>query len=291
MERPMKDLNGKTAFITGGASGIGLAMAEAFGREGMNIVLADVESAALAAAVERLATSQIPVHGVIADVTRRTALQNAAKDAVAAFGNLHLVCNNAGVAGGGPIGQVPEHDWDWIVDVNLKGVVYGMEVFAPLVWAHGEGGHFVNTASIAGMISVPTMEPYSATKAAVVSMSEAWAAQLAPRNIGVSILMPGFVRTRIQDSRRNRPQAYGDGEPPALFAETAAQMVANGMPVEPVAARVVEAVRDNELYVFTNPEFKPMVEMRFATILAAFDAAARSPALTGAPPPGPSAAG
>ena len=279
----MKDLNGKTAFITGGASGIGLAMAEAFGREGMNIVLADIETSALSAAVEALAAKQIRVHGVTADVTSRASLQAAAKDATAAFGNLHLVCNNAGVAGGGPMGQVLERDWDWIIDVNLKGVIYGTEVFAPLIWGHGEGGHFVNTASIAGMISVPTMEPYSATKAAVVSISEAWAVQLAPRNIGMSILMPGFVRTRISESRRNRAASYGEGEPPALFAEAAAQLVNSGLSVEPVAARVVEAVRDNQLYVFTNPEFKPMVEARFAAILAAFDTAAQSPALNGAP--------
>lgn len=279
----MKELRGKTAIITGGASGIGLGMAEAFGREGMNIVLADIEPGALQAAVKDLAARQVKVEGVVADVTSRTSLQGAAQAATAAFGKIHLVCNNAGVAAGGPFGHVPEHDWDWIIDVNLKGVVYGMEVFGPLVAGHGEGGHFVNTASIAGLLSLPTMEPYSATKSAVVAMSEGWAAQLAPLNIGMSILMPGFVRTRIHESRRNRAEAYGDEAPPPAFAAVAGQMVLSGAPVEPIAARVVEAVRDNELYVITHPEFKAMAQARFAAILAAFDKAAESPALAGLP--------
>ena len=137
------------------------------------------------------------------------AFEAAALEAVAAFGKVHVVCNNAGVAVGGPIGTVRERDWDWIIDVNLKGVVYGTEMFVPLIKSHGEGGHIVNTASMAGMVSPPGMEPYCATKFAVVAMSEGWATQLAPLNIGVSVLCPGFVRTRIHESGRARQDKYG----------------------------------------------------------------------------------
>ncbi len=277
----MRDLRGKTAFITGGASGIGLAMAEAFGREGMNVMLADIEATALAAAVDQLRGKQIRAEGVIANVSHRDALRSAALETIAKFGKVHLVANNAGVAAGGLIGTVSERDWDWVVDVNLMGVVHGMEIFAPLIASHGEGGHFVNTASMAGMVSPPGMEPYCATKFAVVAMSEGWAAQLADKDIGVSILCPGFVRTRIHESRRNRPQDYGPdvGSGGEEVAGIASEAVLNGIPVEPVANRVVEAVKANELYIFTHPEFKAFVEARFQRILAGFDASMASPAL------------
>ena len=191
----MQDFRGKTAFVTGGASGLGLSMARAFGRAGMNVVLADIDDKAAKAAAEQLAAEQIKAVPVfvagglgrgeailalldmgaagaqlgtrfaaasesIADVSERTGLREAALEALAAFGKVHVVCNNAGVAVGGPIGTVRERDWDWIIDVNLKSVVYGTEVFVPLIKSHGEGGHFVNTASMAGMISPPGLEPY-----------------------------------------------------------------------------------------------------------------------------------
>jgi NAD(P)-dependent dehydrogenase (short-subunit alcohol dehydrogenase family) len=155
----MKDFKGKTAFVTGGASGIGLAMARAFGRQGMNVVIADIEDAPAKAAVERLASEQIKAVAIHCDVGERNNLRAAALEAVSAFGKVHVVCNNAGVGAGGEIGKVPERDWDWIVDVNLKSVYYGVETFLPLIRGHGEGGHFVNTASIAGLISGPGMEP------------------------------------------------------------------------------------------------------------------------------------
>jgi NAD(P)-dependent dehydrogenase (short-subunit alcohol dehydrogenase family) len=176
----MQDLRGKVAFITGGASGIGFSMAEAFGAEGMAVMLADIEAEALERAVEDLRSRQIRAEGVVADVASRASIKAAAEATIAAFGKVHVVCNNAGVGAGGPFGSFPPGDWDWVIDVNLKGVVYGMEVFEPLIAAHGEGGHFVNTASLAGMVSPPGMEPYCATKFAVVAMSEGWAQQLAP---------------------------------------------------------------------------------------------------------------
>lgn len=279
----MEDLKGKVAFITGGASGIGLAMAEAFGREGMSVMLADIEAKALTAAVEELRAKQVRAEGVICDVGSRASLRAAALETIAKFGKVHVVCNNAGVGAGGILGEVPESDWNWIVDVNLLGVVYGTEVFAPLIASHGEGGHFVNTASMAGMVSPPGMEPYCATKFAVVAMSEGWAGQLAAQNIGVSILCPGFVKTRIHESRRNRQDSYGP-ESKEAPAEFAASPVLSGIPVGPVAKRVVEGIKANDLYIFTHPEFRGAVQMRFARIMEGFDAADASAALKELPP-------
>jgi NAD(P)-dependent dehydrogenase (short-subunit alcohol dehydrogenase family) len=279
----VQDLNGKVAFITGGASGIGLSMAEAFGAEGMQVMLADIEPEALERAVAGLRERQIRAEGVVADVASRASVHAAAEAAVAAFGKVHVVCNNAGVGAGGPFGTVSPGDWDWVIDVNLKGVIYGMEAFAPLIEAHGEGGHFVNTASLAGMISPSGMEPYCATKFAVVAMSEGWAGQLAPKNIGVSVLCPGFVKTRINESRRNRPDAYGPDDRPPPPPDAPPSPVLSGIPVEPVGRRVVEAVKANELYVFTHPGSRAAVADRFQRILAAFDVADASPALADVP--------
>ena len=279
----MRELKGKVAVITGGASGIGLAMARAFGREGMSVMLADIEPTVLAAAVEDLRASQVRAEGVVADVTSRDSLRAAALQTIARFGKVHVVCNNAGVLSGGAFGQVPERDWGWLVDVNQLGVVHGMEIFAPLIISHGEGGHFVNTASMAGMIGVPGMEPYCATKFAVVAMSEGWAPQMAAHEIGVSVLCPGFVKTRIHESRRNHPAAGGAGAPATTeFDAQMTEPVLSGIDVDVVAERVLEAVRDNDLYIFTHPEMRPAVEQRFAAILAAFDKAAASPSLAGA---------
>jgi NAD(P)-dependent dehydrogenase (short-subunit alcohol dehydrogenase family) len=279
----MKDFKGKTAFITGGGSGIGFAMARAFGHAGMNVVVADIDLGAAKAAVERLANEQVKATPIQCDVTERDAVRRAALDTLAAYGKVHVVCNNAGVAVGGPIGTVGEHDWDWILDVNLKGVVYGVETFVPLIRSHGEGGHIVNTASMAGLVSPPGMEPYTATKFAVVAMSEGWAQQLAAMNIGMSVLCPGFVRTRIHESGRARQDRYGGhGEvDPGVGAtrEEAAQNVMHGIDPDVVGARVLEAVEANELYILTHPNFREFVQARFQTINAAFDAADRSKAL------------
>jgi NAD(P)-dependent dehydrogenase (short-subunit alcohol dehydrogenase family) len=278
----MKDFKGKTAFVTGGASGIGLAMARAFGRQGMNVVIADIENAPAKAAVEQLASEQIKAVSIHCDVGERNNLRAAALEAVSAFGKVHVVCNNAGVGAGGEIGKVPERDWDWIVDVNLKGVYYGVETFLPLIRGHGEGGHFVNTASIAGLISGPGMEPYSATKYAVVAMSEGWAMQLGGSNIGLSVLCPGFVRTRIHESARTKQARFAGSEQESFDPqrrEMISKAIETGLDPDVVGARVVEAVRDNQLYIFTDPRFKDVVEMRFAAIRNGFQQAEESEAL------------
>lgn len=274
----MRDLTGKTAFITGGASGLGLAMAHAFGEAGMNVMLADIEEAPLMAAVKELEERQIRASGVLCDVAIRNAVEAAAAKTIETFGKVHVVCNNAGVGAGGLISDVRHSDWDWIMAVNVMGVVYGMETFLPLIRSHGEGGAFVNTASMAGMISPPGMEPYSATKFAVVAMSEGWAGQLAPEGINVSVLCPGFVKTRINQSGRTRQAQFGGPVESPVVADS---MVDNGIDPERVGRRVLEAVQAGERYIFTHPDMRPFVEARFAGLMSAFDAAAASPALAG----------
>ncbi len=280
----MQDLRGKTIVITGGASGIGLGMAEAFGREGMNVFIADIEDAARDRAIELLRAKQIKADGVKTDVTSRDSVRNAALAAISKFGKVHVVCNNAGIGAGGIIGQVPERDWDWVIDINLKGVVYGVEVFTPLMESHGEGGHFVNTASMAGHLSGPGMEAYSATKFAVVAMTEGWAQQLAPRNIGMSVLCPGFVSTNIHDWGRNRTAEYGPNERArdAAAAQAMKARLEAGMQPLDVGLRVVEGVKDNDLYIFSHVEYKEMVQARFERIRAAFEKSEASPALKNA---------
>ncbi|MBG51561.1 MAG: SDR family NAD(P)-dependent oxidoreductase [Alphaproteobacteria bacterium] len=278
----MENFEGRTAFVTGGGSGIGLSMARSFGQAGMNVVLADIDKVALAAGVEDLKSRQISVVGVECDVASRSSVEAAAQKAIEAFGKVHVVCNNAGVGVGGPIEDVRPRDWDWIIDVNLKGVVYGTEVFVPIMRAQGEGGHFVNTASMAGMVSPAGMEPYNATKFAVVAMSEGWQGQLAGEGIGVSVLCPGFVKTRIHESSRTRQDTYGEAAPrEEADLAGAAAFVLNGLEPDRVGARVLEAIRDNELYIFTHPDMRAAVEARFANILAGFDKAAESDALVG----------
>ena len=205
----MKEFQGRTAFVTGGASGMGFAMAEAFGREGMNVMLADIEEGALSRALLALRDQQIRCEGVVADVSSRASMRKAALETISKFGKVHVVVNNAGVAVSAPMDRLTEDEWRWVLDVNLKGVVNGVEIFVPLIASHGEGGHIVSTASLAGLFTGPGVEPYSATKYAVVGMSEGWRAELKSRNIGVSVLCPALVNTNILDSYRNRPGLYG----------------------------------------------------------------------------------
>lgn len=286
-------LRDKTAFITGGASGIGLAMAETFGREGMNVVLADIAVAPLHAAVTKLRALGIEVEGVRTDVTDRASMIAAAGRAVAWFGNVHLVCNNAGVAVTGALGTTPPDDWDWLIDVNIKGVLNGMEVFVPMIERQGEGGHFVNTASLAGMVGAPGSEVYSGTKFAVVGMSEGWAKQLAPKGIGLTILLPGLVDTNIYNSRRSRPALHGSDAQQAKLAKVHADVADKavaaaikggaipdlakvGISPRTVGRMVLEAVRNDELYVITHPDFRPLVETRFKAILSGFERSAEA---------------
>jgi NAD(P)-dependent dehydrogenase (short-subunit alcohol dehydrogenase family) len=274
----MRELAGKTAFVTGGAGGIGLSMAQAFATAGMKVMIADIETDALGAAVESLRRITPDIEGSICDVADAESVERAAQATFAAFGNVHVVCNNAGVAAGGGIDQISLDNWRWVIDVNLMGVLHGIRSFLPHIRAHGEGGHIVNTASMAGMQGGLGFSPYGASKFAVVSMSEGLHTQLKPHGIGVSVLCPSYVRTGIGESGRNRPERYGASQPldplspaAAMVAEIAKNLQAGLDPAD-VAARVVEAIRNDQLYIFTHPGMRAEVEDRFAAILAAMDA-------------------
>ena len=273
----MRELAGKTAFVTGGASGIGLALGAAFAQAGMKVMLADIETDALAEAVKSLHDFGPNVRGVACDVADSTSVERAAKASHQAFGNVHVVCNNAGVAAAGGIDNIALDNWRWVLDVNLMGVLHGIRTFLPHIRAHGDGGHIVNTASMAGMNSGLGFSPYVASKFAVVGISEGLATQLKPFGIGVTVLCPSFVRTRIGESGRNRPERYGatqtpdPASPAGLLLAQLAERLQSGLDPSDVAARVLAAIREDELYVFTHPEMRGRVEDRFGAILAAMD--------------------
>jgi NAD(P)-dependent dehydrogenase (short-subunit alcohol dehydrogenase family) len=286
----MRDLVGKTAFITGGASGIGFALARAFAQSGMNVMLADIETDALDAAVNSLREITPNVRGVACDVADPTSVGHAANVAFEAFEKVHVLCNNAGVGGGSGINAISLDTWRWVIDVNLMGVVHGIHAFLPHLRAHGEGGHIVNTASMAGMNSGLGFSAYSASKFAVVNISEGLATQLAPLGIGVTVVCPGFVRTRITESTRNRPNRYGPAQPPTAFAAELGKLIQAGLDPAEVAAQVLAAIRADELYVFTHhdADWRGELEDRFGAILAAMDkAATASSSAPPKPPPSP----
>ena len=273
----MRQFKGKTAFVTGGASGIGLALGRAFAQAGMKVMLVDIEPSALDSALRELHEFGPNVGGMVCDVADPDSVERAALATFEGFGNVHVICNNAGVAAGGGIDNISLDNWRWVIDVNLMGVLHGIRSFLPRIRAHGEGGHIVNTASMAGMNGGLGFSPYAASKFAVVAMSEGLAMQLRPHGIGVSVLCPSFVRTRIGESGRNRPERYGEA-PPLDPASPAGMMVAEiarrleaGLDPADVAARVLSAIREDELYVFTHPNMRAEVDGRFAAIQAAMD--------------------
>ena len=266
----MEDLQGKVAVITGGASGIGRAVAERAAAEGMKIVLGDIEEHPLKEAVDDLTSKGAEALGVVTDVAEATSVQALRDRALDRFGAVHLVHNNAGIGLGGPIWEVSEEDWRWILGVNLWGVIHGIATFVPLLLEQGEG-HVVNTASIAGLIAAPFLGPYNATKQAVVAISETLFKDLqaigAP--IGVSVLCPGFVQTRIAESERNRPRWAPDRnvQGAAEVRGVVQNLVDGGIAPTAVADRVIDAVRTNTFYVLTHPELDGALTTRFDDIL------------------------
>jgi NAD(P)-dependent dehydrogenase (short-subunit alcohol dehydrogenase family) len=248
----------------------------------MRLVLADIEEPALATAERELRATGADVLAMRTDVSNADDLAALADRAFAAYGAVHLLVNNAGVAAGGgewdppPLWEQPMADWEWVLGVNLLGVVHGVRAFVPRMLAQGGAGHIVNTASIAGLLVAPQLAIYSVSKHAVVAFSEALAGQLAARDarLGVSVLCPGWVQTRIMEAERNRPDALarpGDAPSPAAgeIAQALRQSAATGMPPEPIADAVFGAVRDERFYILTHPEMRPLIERRMERILNA----------------------
>jgi len=275
----MKDLVGKTAFITGAASGIGLGVATRLAQAGVKVMMCDIERQALDKAVTDLKRTNADVDAVVADVSLKSELQAAAEATLNRYGEVHIVHNNAGVAGGGAYGSWTDAGWSWTIGVNLMAVVWGAEIFGPLIERHGQGGHIVNTASIAGLIS-GSGNAYNVTKYGVVALSEGLRVELAPRGIGVSVLCPGFIRTQIVDSARNLPQRFaapGPAEPrPAqagieTWLGNVRQRVEGGIDPLYVGELVREGIEGDWPYIFTDNEFEPFIEARFAGIKAGFD--------------------
>lgn len=252
----MQELGGKVAVVTGGASGIGLAMARRFSAEGMKLVLADIEAPALADAAGRLRSAGAEVLDVVTDVSQAGQVEELAQKTVAHYGEVHLVCNNAGVASAGPAWEIPLAEWEWVLGVNLWGVIHGVRSFLPHLLEAG-GGHIVNTASMAGLLGLYTSPPYSVSKFGVVALSENLYDQLqiAGLPIGVSVLCPAWVRTRIHESDRNRPA----GAPVAAEVDEQARLamkeiIESGMSPEEVAEKVLAAVQSGQLYVLTHDD-------------------------------------
>jgi NAD(P)-dependent dehydrogenase (short-subunit alcohol dehydrogenase family) len=273
----MESLEGKVAVVTGAASGIGRGMADRFAAEGMQVVLADVEEGALADATRAIVDAGGAAVGVPCDVSSRASVDALAEAAVSRFGAVHLVCNNAGVAGGmGSLWETTSKDWEWVLGVNLMGVVHGIQAFVPLMLDQGGDGHVVNTSSVLGLSSGGG-SIYSVTKHAVTRLSEGLLADLraAGSGIGVSVLCPGLIATQIVSSDRNRPDALRN-EVDAAAAEDAAKQrdlvqdffLTEGMPPAEVAGMVVDAVTAQRFYVLTHPEMiKPAVEARLRAVL------------------------
>ena len=270
----MKDLEGKVAVITGGASGIGRAVAERAAAEGMKVVLADIEEGALKQTERALTGHGADALAVVTDVSDAASVRELRDRALMQYGAVHLVHNNAGVGGGGPIWDVPEQDWRWILGVNLWGVIHGVATFVPLLIEQGVG-HVVNTASIAGLTTAPFLGPYSATKQAVVSISETLYKDLQATGVsgvGVSVLCPGFVRTRIAESSRNRPAwapepAAEDPEGAETLRTAISDMIASGIAPDAVAEKVLDAVRSDTFYIRTHPELDAAIATRFEEII------------------------
>ena len=258
--------------------------AQALGDQKMNIVIADIDQENLQKAGSELEAAGISVLTVALNVADEAQWQEVANQALARFGKIHMVVNNAGVGGDtGPIENQDKKGWQWALDVNLMGVVYGAKIMTPLIKEHGEGGWIVNVASMAGMGGVPYLGAYTATKAAVVALSESWAGELEEKGIHVSVLCPAFVQTRIHESERNRPAQYQSDELRTSnensFANSTKQMVESGIEVSIVGKRLVEALNDGEFYIFTHPNYRPIMQGRTAAIDAAFVKSAQSPLL------------
>ncbi|MDG2050437.1 MAG: SDR family NAD(P)-dependent oxidoreductase [Myxococcota bacterium] len=284
----MQDLRDRVAVVTGAASGIGRGMARALVEEGAKVVLADVEAAPLEETAAEMRASGGDVQPVCCDVSDAAAMDHLRDETLNAFGAVHVLCNNAGVGGGGtlPIWEQPASEWNWVMGVNLDAVIHGIQRFMPLMIEQGAGGHVVNTASIAGLILGGGI--YGVSKHAVVALSEAIYRDTLSRGlpIGVSVLCPGWVNTRILESERNRPESPRDTpeEPDLLNAEIRKMVemsIQNGMDPDAVGRRVVSAIHQEQFYILTH-DWTAMVENRMRPILEGRNPEMMMPPLGGA---------
>lgn len=271
----MDQFHNKVAVITGGASGIGLALAERFAQEGMRIVIADIEQATLDRALAKLRQAGTEAIGVRTDVADIDSVRALAKATLDAYGAVHVLCNNAGVQVTAPTWQIPLSDWKWALGVNLWGVIHGVHVFVPIMLSQNEPAHIVNTASMAGLISAPMMSCYSVTKHSVVTLSETLAMELkqAGSPIGVSVLCPGFVQTALHESDRNRPATDEtdtlSAEFRAAIKQSVTALVTSGKQPAEIADFVLTGIRENRLHLLSHPELIPVFESRAQRIVAA----------------------
>jgi NAD(P)-dependent dehydrogenase (short-subunit alcohol dehydrogenase family) len=266
----LKEVSGKVAFITGGASGIGYGMTRAFLRAGMKVVVADVRQDHLDQCATELRNDK-SVHFIRLDVTDRVAMANAADETQRVFGKVHVVCNNAGVGAFGQISRMTYSDWDWILGVNLGGVVNGVHTFLPRLLAHGEGGHIVNTSSVGAVVPMGGGIAYIAAKSAVMGLTEALRSELSSGEIGVTLLSPGPTATNIHEVARLRPPQYQDSGLADIEQELA-RRTAPAAWLDPLAVGelVLDAIRHNRLFVMTHNEFRAGAEARFKAILTGF---------------------
>ncbi|HEY4773649.1 MAG TPA: SDR family NAD(P)-dependent oxidoreductase [Xanthobacteraceae bacterium] len=265
----MREFAGKVAVVTGAASGIGLGCARAFARAGMKVALCDIRADRLQAAVADVRALGAPAIGIETDVSKRDSVAHAAERVVREFGKIHVAMNNAGVVlRGVPMSEVTDEAWNWVLGVNLYGVIHGIRQFVPRIRAHGEGGHVINTASMAGLyVGNRQTGVYSASKFAVVALSEALAFDLAGSNIGVSVLAPAAVNTEIYTSSA---ALRGNVGVPNPFSQTPPDIAA-GLHPDEVGRRVIDGVRADQFFLVTHPETRAWVEERHQRLMAAYD--------------------
>ena len=266
----MERLNGRVAVVTGAASGIGRALARRFAAEGMSVVIADIEAGPLGALAEELAAGGTQTLAHVTDVARTESVEALAQAALARFGAVHVVCNNAGVVTAGPTHELSQQDWEWVLGVNLWGPIYGVRAFLPILMQQDEA-HILSTASTAGLVAGPAIAPYNVSKFGVVALMETLARELARTKVGVSVLCPGPINTRIGEAERNRPSdknVHAPSEEERRFYSGVGPLLSAGMDPADVASLVLRAIRENRFWILTHPAWKKILQKRVELLVS-----------------------